>query len=61
MIKLLRRIELYLRRARMSPTRFGRLAMRDPRFVKDLRAGRTLQRRTLARVTAWLKAAEKRL
>lgn len=51
---LRRRIELYLRRNRMSPTRFGRDAVNDPRFVFDLRNGRELREKTVARVAAWL-------
>ena len=58
-IKLRRRIELFLRRTRMSPTRFGRLAIRDPRFLDDLRAGRRPRPQTVARVTRWLNVAEK--
>lgn len=38
---LLRRIERFLRETGMSWTRFGRLATHDPRFVGDLRNGRT--------------------
>lgn len=37
---LIRSIEKFLRRHRIAPTRFGRLATRDPRFVLDLRKGR---------------------
>ena len=37
---LIRKIETFLRRTRMPPTRFGRLAAHDPRFVFDLRNGR---------------------
>ena len=48
MIKLRRRIELFLKRSRMSPTSFGRLALRDPRFLDDLRAGRRPRRQTIA-------------
>ena len=38
---LLRRIERFLRETGLSWTRFGRLATGDPRFVGDLRNGRT--------------------
>lgn len=38
---LIRKIEVFLRRTGMPPTRFGRLATRDPRFVTDLRNGRS--------------------
>ena len=36
---LLRMIEQYLRRTGTPPTRFGRDAVGDPRFVGDLRNG----------------------
>jgi hypothetical protein len=54
-----RRIELYLRRTRTTPTRFGRDALGDPRFVFDLRRGRELREKTAARLTAWLDARER--
>ena len=41
---LIRKIETFLRRTRMPPTRFGRLAAHDPRFVFDLRNGRAPRR-----------------
>ena len=53
-----RRIELYLRRSAMAPTRFGREAVNDPRFVFDLRNGRELRENTVARVTDWLDRRE---
>ena len=37
---LIRKIEVFLRRTGMPPTKFGRLAARDPRLVTDLRHGR---------------------
>ncbi len=37
---LLMRIEKFLREEGMAATRFGRQAVRDPRFVLDLRMGR---------------------
>jgi hypothetical protein len=37
---LIRRIERFLRDTGMPWTKFGRLAVRDPRFVEDLRNGR---------------------
>lgn len=36
---LIRRIEIFLRRTGMAPTKFGRLATRDPRFVLDRAMG----------------------
>jgi hypothetical protein len=38
---LIRRIEKFLRQTGMPWTKFGRLATHDPRFVADLRNGRT--------------------
>ncbi|MGB3166129.1 MAG: hypothetical protein WBA68_05055 [Alteraurantiacibacter sp.] len=37
---LIRKIEVFLRHTRMPPTKFGRLAARDPRLVLDMRNGR---------------------
>lgn len=47
---LIRRIEVFLRRTDMPATKFGRLAAQDPRFVLDLRNGRTPRARTEKRV-----------
>lgn len=55
---LLRRIERYLRAADMPPTRFGREAVRDPRFVFDLRRGREPGPKMERRVSAWLDGRE---
>lgn len=37
---LLREVEKFMREMDMAWTRFGRLSVRDPRFVEDLRNGR---------------------
>jgi hypothetical protein len=47
---LIRKIEMFLRRTGMPVTKFGRLAAHDPRFVIDLRNGRTPRSRTEQRV-----------
>jgi hypothetical protein len=47
---LIRKIEVFLRRTRMPPTKFGRLAAHDPRFVFDLRSGREPRPKTERRV-----------
>ncbi len=47
---LIRKIEVFLRHTRMPPTKFGRLAAHDPRFVLDLRNGRTPRPQTEERV-----------
>lgn len=38
-------IEAFLKRKQMPPTTFGKLAMGDPNFVIQLRAGREPRRR----------------
>ncbi|MDG2004196.1 MAG: hypothetical protein P8J20_12780 [Novosphingobium sp.] len=47
---LLRRIERFLHQTGMPWTKFGRLAAHDPRFVADLRNGRTPRERTAKRI-----------
>lgn len=51
---LLRNIENFLRDHAMPATKFGRLAAHDPRFVLDLRMGRTPRRDTELRTRAWM-------
>jgi hypothetical protein len=51
---LLRRIERHLRETDTPATRFGREAVRDPRFVFDLRLGREPRIETERRVHAFL-------
>ena len=52
---LLRRIEQFLTHHAMPATKFGRLAAHDPRFVLDLRMGRTPRPETEARTLAWMR------
>ena len=40
-MSVLVKIDRYLKATAMPRTKFGRLATRDPRFVEDLRNGRT--------------------
>ena len=47
---LIREIEGFLRKTGMPSTKFGRLAAHDPRFVGDLRNGRTPRADTAERV-----------
>lgn len=53
---LLQQIERFLREHDMPWTRFGRLAVRDPRFVGDLRRGREPQARVAGRVRTFMAA-----
>lgn len=47
---LIRRIERFLRDTDMAWTKFGRMATGDPRFVQDLRNGRSPRPATEQRV-----------
>ena len=47
---LINRIERFLRETGMPWTKFGRLSCRDPRFVEDLRNGRSPRAATTERV-----------
>ena len=51
---LLRQIEKFLRETGMPWTKFGRLAARDPRFVQDLRNGRTPRPATETRIARFI-------
>ena len=55
---LLRHVERHLRRFGVPPARFGTEAVRDPRFVFDLRNGREPRARTIARVEAYIAQME---
>jgi 2,4-dienoyl-CoA reductase-like NADH-dependent reductase (Old Yellow Enzyme family) len=54
---LLEQVESYLAQTRVPPSTFGRMALGDPRFVDDLRAGRKLRRKTQERVRCYLMRA----
>lgn len=51
---LLERIERHMKRRRMPPTRFGREAIGDPKFVFQLREGREPRSATVRRVLDYL-------
>jgi hypothetical protein len=51
---LIRKIEVFLRKTGMPATRFGRLATHDPRFVYDLRNGRSPRPQTETRVERFM-------
>lgn len=51
---LIRKIEKFLTETGMAWTKFGRLATHDPRFVEDLRNGRTPRPETEARVERFI-------
>ncbi len=54
-MSLLFQIERCLNRTRLTPTRFGRNALGDPRLVFDLRRGREPRPGTAARIEAYIR------
>lgn len=57
-VHLLRNVEKYLRASNIAPTRFGRDAVGDPRFVFDLRNGREPRPTTIERVLTYLETVQ---
>lgn len=53
-MELLGLIERYLKQSHMPETKFGRLAVNDPRLVSDLRKGREPGAQMIARVAAFI-------
>jgi len=53
---LLGQIEVFLDQTGMAATKFGRLAAHDPRFVLDLRMGRTPRNHTARRIEHFMNA-----
>lgn len=51
-----REVEKFLRRSNMPPTKFGRLAVNDPRLVMDLRNGREPGSRVTRRIVDFIAA-----
>jgi hypothetical protein len=51
------KIEKFLRRTQMPPSKFGRLAARDPRLVHDMRNGREIGESLSARIEAFIAEA----
>lgn len=51
-----REVERFLQRTGMPPTKFGRLAVNDPRLVGDLRNGREPRSATARRIVAFLRS-----
>lgn len=51
---LLSKVQNYLRRSGMPETKFGRLAVNDPRLVGDLRRGRTPGAKLTAQVERFI-------
>lgn len=56
---LIRSIEKFLKQHDMPPTRFGRLATHDPRFVLDLRNGRVPREDMTDRVERFMRSYDR--
>jgi hypothetical protein len=50
-------IEAFLAHGAVAPSTFGRAALGDPNFVRDLRQGRAPSLRLVDRVRAYMRAA----
>lgn len=59
-MSLLIDIDRFMRRTKTPPTRFGREAVNDPRFVFDVRRGRECGGKVRDRVYRYMSAAEGR-
>lgn len=53
---LIRSIEKFLKTHNMPPTKFGRLATHDPRFVLDLRNGRSPREDMVVKVQNFMRS-----
>ena len=58
-MSLLFKIQNYLRRTGMPETKFGRLAVNDPRLVGDLRRGRSPGTRMCTRVERFIMTGQR--
>lgn len=58
-MSLLLEIDRYCRTTGMPVSKFGRLAVKDPRLVHDLRLGREPGERMTRRVQAYIAAARR--
>ena len=51
-----RRVAVFLRRSRLTPSEFGARAVGDPKFLGDVRRGRSPRLATADRVLAFMEA-----
>ena len=56
-MSLLWRIKAHCRHVGLPPTKFGRLAINDPRLVGDMERGRRIGPEVRARVEAFMRGA----
>ena len=57
-IALQKRVEAYLRKTKMTPTAFGKAALRNPSLVRRIREGK-IGLATIRQVSAYLERAGK--
>lgn len=57
-VMIRRKVERFLEVSGMSATRFGRVVAHDPRLVHDMRKGRELGARMVARIDAFIGAQQ---
>lgn len=57
-MSLIWKIERFLRASGLPPTKFGRLAINDPRLIDDLRNGREPRASTVKRIEAFIADSE---
>jgi hypothetical protein len=55
---IMRKIERFLRNHDMAPTTLGRLSVRDPRLVHDMRRGRQFRPHTKRRIEKFMERYE---
>jgi hypothetical protein len=55
---LIKRIDAFLQTSGMSPTTFGKLSLRDPNLVFDVKEGRWLRGPTRKRVLDFIETAD---
>lgn len=53
-MSVMQKIDRYLKATGLPPTKFGRLAVNDPRLVHDLKRGREPGRRMVARIEDYI-------
>lgn len=53
-ISLHKKIDRFIRKKRMTPSRFGRDAVSDPNFVHNLRDGRICRQHTIDQVLRYI-------
>lgn len=56
---LIEQIEAYCQATGIAQTKFGEMAVNDPNLMRDLRNGRELRRKTMARILSTIQGSTK--